>query len=125
MELSLKIDPVAKLRVLKLSGDVVAQDLFDAVDVVYGHPDFDYGHNSLWDLSECRLENVSSETVKQFAGFIAGKRSEGNAPPRSAVVVTRDLEFGLVRMYETHLDADRDFRLFRDIDEAMAWLSSL
>lgn len=124
MELSLKIDPEAKLRILKLTGQTTMQDLYDAIEEVYRHPGFDHSHNSVWDLRECSLADLTSEAVQQIASSVAAQRKARGAPPKGALVVSKDLDYGMARMYETYLDSGSDFGVFRDIDEAMEWLMS-
>ena len=43
----------------------------------------------------------------------------------TAVVADGDLPFGIARMYQTLSEAPGRFRVFRDLDTAVAWLGSM
>ncbi len=124
MELTVTIDDDAKLRIQTLSGKAKPEDLSQAVEEVYKRPDFNPDHNFVWDLRQCTMENVSSDAVRQFAMFVTVQWTATGIPPKGAFVVSRDLEFGLSRLFTSYLDADSDFRIFRDMDEAIEWLTS-
>lgn len=124
MDLIVTIDDDARLRIQTLTGKAKPEDLFQAVEEVYERPDFNPHHNFVWDLRECRLENVSSDAVREFAMFVTVQWTAFGTPPKGAVVVSRDLEFGLSRLFTSYLDERSDFRIFREMDEAIEWLTS-
>ena len=75
----------------------------------------------LWDLCEARFD-LTPDEVRRLAEFI-----KENAPPgdlRTAFLVSGDLEFGLVRMFEVFRETpDAKAAAFRDRESALAWLS--
>jgi hypothetical protein len=73
-------------------------------------------------MRECKLSGMSGDEVRRLAYHVTGQRKTGGAPPKGALVLAGDLEYGLARMYETYLESDHDFRIFRDWAEAMEWL---
>jgi hypothetical protein len=75
------------------------------------------------DLRSARL-SFSAVDIREIARFIHERQPE-KPLPRLAVVATRDLEFGLARMFETwREDRSTDVRVFRDYDEAVRWAGS-
>lgn len=75
----------------------------------------------LWDLREATFD-LSSDDVRTFAEF--GKRESPFAGLRMAFVVTRDLEYGLVRMFEVFRENSRtQTAVFRDRAQAVEWLT--
>ena len=75
----------------------------------------------LWDLREVTFD-LSAADVEQFAEF--GKRHSPFAGLRMAFLVSRDLEFGLLRMFEVFRATERtQTAVFRVRAEAIHWLA--
>ncbi len=123
MPIETKIDTETGLRTHVLIGAVPLEELKAALGEVYARPDFRPEADTLCDLRQADLGQFSHAVVKDVVDYVAEHRG---APPgaRTAVVVGRDFGFGLARMYEQMLVASADVRVmvFRDTEEAMAWL---
>jgi len=74
----------------------------------------------LWDLRKAKFD-LEVAQVSDLADTVKLMIASGES--RIAFVVTEDLEFGLIRMYEAfrHSDTSRT-SVFRDRDKAIAWL---
>jgi len=73
-------------------------------------------------IVDCRgvspVMTPSSETI-----FKAGHFDKGKSKPRKvAVLADHDLIYGLVRMYDAYT-SHAEMELFKDLDEAIKWLS--
>jgi hypothetical protein len=110
-----------------LSGTFAIDRWKDAYDQTLTHPDFRPGMNTLWDfrgavdihlLSTQDLHAVAAEVVERV-----DKRGAG----RSALVMNRDVDFGMARMYEMMMDGMTALtvRVFRDMHEAESWLEKV
>jgi hypothetical protein len=78
----------------------------------------------MWDLRDADLTAFSTDDIKSVSGLV--KQNWGtSSSSRAALVVSRDVDFGLARMYEQLLDngSTGDVTVFRDYDEAIAWLT--
>lgn len=77
----------------------------------------------LVDHSDLNSGPLTMEEIRGLADLAAQAR-EVVGPARVAHVVSRDLEFGLVRMWELFVEQQWDARTrcFRSRDEAVAWL---
>jgi hypothetical protein len=74
----------------------------------------------LWDLRLARFE-FSAVEVRALAEF--ARQNSPYPDLRMAFVVARDLEFGLVRIFEALRETARArVAVFREKDEALAWL---
>jgi hypothetical protein len=106
-----------------LTGRVSPEELADVLRDVYQLPNFRPEAEVLCDLRQADLGEFSRAAIKGVAQFVSGHRG---APPgaRTAIVVGRDLGFGLARMYEQLVEAESstDIMVFREMDEALAWL---
>jgi hypothetical protein len=122
MPITTRLDPENGLRVHLVTGRLTYAEVRDALEELYARPDFDPAMNALWDLQGAVTTGISSDDVRQVAQLVAGSRPSGSS--RVALVVSRDADFGMVRMYEAQLDrpSQDNHRAFRNIEEAMTWL---
>jgi hypothetical protein len=80
--------------------------------------------NALWDLREAITTDVSSDDVRKIVELVADRRPSG-VSSRFALVVSRDADFGMARMYEAQLNhvSPGQIQVFRDIEEATTWVT--
>jgi hypothetical protein len=99
------------------SGDVTLEEARSHLRQLRDDPDF---LPSMGQLSDARdvTSTVPAEGIRELASNTPF--GEGS---RRAIVVTSDVVFGVSRMYELRqLEGGADVKLFRDIQEARAWL---
>ncbi len=73
----------------------------------------------LWDLRECDL-NLPSNELMELASIA---RSRDPDSGRGAILVGKDLTFGLLRIYKAFRESEsNDVMVFRDEDEAIDWI---
>lgn len=69
--------------------------------------------------TRCLLSGTDVAEIAEFAGKLNGSRGRH----RTAVVVSTECEFGIVRQYQLYRDASPDrFYIFKELSEATAWL---
>ena len=115
------IDPAHRRIEIAFEGSLTPDDLAGIRADTIGDPWFDPAFDYLVDGSKvARLVEVGTREIH----FLAGNRSEVHvAGARRALVAPMDVGFGLSRMFQGMADLDGDVRVFRDRDEALAWLS--
>lgn len=125
MEFTTHIDEGANLRMHKVSGVVTKESLIERLNEIYSAPDFISDMNVLWDLREADLSSFQSPDIQHLRDFVKDHWATGGTS-KAALVVSRDLDFGLSRMYEFFIKdrTTNDVRVFRDMDEARDWVSS-
>ena len=123
MELTTTFSAEYDLRVHTIRGELVLEELLETLRSLYESPEFRPEQNSLWDVREARLEGLSSDQVKQI-GDLVSEHWGKQAAPKSALVASKDLAFGLARMYEARLESRGQVRVFREMEEALSWLGS-
>lgn len=123
MPITTDFDPDTGLRVHVMTGRLTYAEVRDTLEELYARPDFDPTMNALWDLREAVLTDISSDDVRKIAQLVRGRPPIG-VSSRVALVVSRDADFGMARMYGAQLDgaAQSGFRVFRDVDEATTWV---
>jgi hypothetical protein len=123
MPIMTRLDPDADLRVHLATGRLTYAEVRDALEELYARPDFDPAMNALWDLRDAVTTDISSDDVRKIVQLVKGRRPSG-VSSRVALVVSREADFGMARMYEAQLDSvsQGNLRVLRDIDEATAWV---
>ncbi len=85
------------------------------------------GANELVDLSQADLGQITAQGVEELITYRLSvfKASPIKAPVKVAVYATRDLGFGLARMYEALTDTSlEELMVFRSVEGAVTWLAS-
>ena len=99
-------------------GTLSDDDLRGHQAAVRADPKFDPGFRQLWDFRAVSEVAVSTDCVRDLSR--TSSFAEGS---RRALVVHSDLQFGLARMFQTLTEhTPHVVGVFRDLDEARAWL---
>ncbi len=118
MPASHRIDPGQHLVVRVFEGVVTDDDLLRDTEALRSAPDYKPEYRQLIDARGVERADVSTQVIRDLA-----RASPGAADARRAFVAASDLVFGLARMFEIQrADAPEEVRVFRDMDEARAWL---
>jgi hypothetical protein len=76
----------------------------------------------LADLSEADLTEITADGVWNLARMVEELFRPHNIFPKVAVYAPNDLDYGMARIYSAHAEKFEAHRVFRDFDEARAWL---
>ena len=120
-----QIDRERNLRIHCVTGALTFDELVNTLKEIYSAPDFDPDMNSLWDLREADVSTFETPDIQNLKNFV-GKHWGTKGKSKSAIVVSRDLDFGLSRMYEFYLQAksSSEVQVFREYDEALKWIAA-
>jgi hypothetical protein len=117
------VEPGTNVTVFTVVGETDVQEvLTEVVTFLRDAPTLQV----LWDIRRGALTSMSARdlrTVVQRAGPLAEVRAGG----QTAIVCSREVDFGLGRMFQTYAEeAGVPFaiRVFRDVDDAWRWLRS-
>ena len=122
--MDVQIDRESAIALVDVGEASSAAEIIKAVEALFAHPGFVDGMDTIFDSSRCDFSKVSAEDLKSIASFLVPHL------PRFAnrvnLVVERDLEYGLARMYGVFAEeiAPSERRIFRDIDAAREWFLS-
>ena len=123
MPITTSIDSKTGLRTHVATGTLTPDELDAELREAYRRPDFRPEGDSLFDAREAQLGAFAGAEIRHLVETVLKYRG---SPPgtRTAIVVGRDLVFGLARMFAQQLEAQlpSDVMVFRDMDEARAWL---
>lgn len=123
MPVRTSIDESLGIAVNTVEGALTQDEILAAQHRLYVELGYDPDGRVLWDVRRGRI--AESMTGIDIASAV--KRSEPLwdrlSGGRSAILVARESDFGMARMYEQlAAEAPRDLHVFRDHDEAIAWL---
>lgn len=109
------------LSVVVYAGRVSAEELASLSEALLRDPAYQHVTRQLADLRQCEGIEVPTEELRDLARHVSvTDQREG---VRLAVVATRDVMFGMARLYTAHREpSTMEIRVFRDMREARAWL---
>jgi len=114
------LDPDTGIWTIELIGAVGPEEVAEAIGSIRREPTYRVDAPRLYDVREVE-DSIDTSALrslahrKEFIGSVDGARS--------AIVVSRDITFGIARMYQTWMEGQPvEVRVFRDVDEARAWL---
>lgn len=117
MPASYTIDTARRVVLSRLCGVLTLADLAALRARLRADPAADRAFDRLADCRGLTRMDVSAQDVKQLA--------DGPAPrsdTRLAIVADTAAAYGLARMYQMHREGKEAVEVFRDLDDAQAWL---
>ena len=125
MRIVTRIDRKANLRTHTVRGIIDVPELRKTLAAFYRSSGYEPGMNSLWDLRDADFSSVMPAEVQSVMDTVRGNWGKGERG-RAALLVTRDLDYGLSRMYELLMDGrtSGEIMVFRKKEEAAAWLEA-
>lgn len=121
MPVSYRIDSDSSIVRVELSGALRAEEVRRTVDELLADPAVGPGIHLLSDHSQL-CDAATTPLVKEVISLLK-RIGERVGPFKCAVVVTRDVSFGMARMAEAYADGTAArVRAFRAMAQAEAWL---
>lgn len=106
-----------------IEGDTGYEDVKSYLDALFADPGFRPGMPGLIDCRRVKSMFTISDLRKTATD--ARSRPELQVPGRAAVLASSNLVYGLLRMYEVFTEGSpSQIRVFREPEEAIAWLRS-
>ena len=110
--------------VVRVEGEPDVEEIQDAMSEIWKTPEYRSNLRVLWDVRAGSAANLSSEALRTIARFQRDKRPE-LPQSRVAVLVAREVDFGLMRMLGAFLpEGPLQENVFRDTETAWQWLTS-
>ena len=125
MNISTKINSKKNIRVHSVTGHIDTEELIKYLKKLYNSDDINPAMNVLWDLREADFSKVSTLGVREVMEFVS--KNWGTADKsKAALIVSKELDYGLSRMYQLLMDntSSSTISIFKDKDEAEVWLES-
>lgn len=122
--MDIQIDRESAIALVDVGEASSTAEIINAIEALLTHPDYVDGMDSIFDYRRCDFSKLSAENLKSVAHFLVPHLSR--LAKRINLVVGRDLEYGLARMYGVYAEdiAPRERHIFRDIGSARKWFLS-
>ena len=122
--MDIQIDSESAIALIDVGEASTVSEIERAIEALLAHPDYVDGMDSIFDYRRCDFSKARPEDLKSIAHFLVPHLPR--FAKRVSLVVDRDLEYGVARMYGVYAEeiAPRERRIFRDIDAAREWLLS-
>ena len=119
MTVSIEVEPKTGLAICTCSGIMRMGDSINGAKSLWRTPGWS-GKSAVWDFRKAQFD-MSPAEVKQVAQYILFRQPD--IPPlKMAFVAPNDFEFGMSRIFEVYRqDQKTEFRVFRDLEEALNW----
>jgi len=116
-----EIDKERRLIMSTASGVITLPEVWAHQEKLAKDPDFDPSFAQVLDVTQVTKLELSSEDVRRVADS-----NDFSPNPRLAIVATSSLVYGMARMFQMfrEMKGKEKTRVFRDRDEALAWVLS-
>jgi hypothetical protein len=121
---AIRIDTEKNIAYIKMIGKVKSQDILDAFDQAVASKGYKKGMGRLWDFTEIDLSFLKTDVIPRMARYSL-KFPEGIRDVKVAFIVSKTLEYGLARMFQTYSEmyAKSQVRIFDTIAKAEKWMT--
>jgi hypothetical protein len=108
---------------MRLAGDIDPDKYDEVFDTLFAHDEWKPGTPLLVDESDLRADNLTIAGLRDIATTCTNRGTEFG-DTRMAMYVSRELEFGLNRMWHIFIEGNWNVigNVFRSRGEAMTWL---
>ena len=117
------VDKETPVIIHTVTGEVTFKELKSSYEAVLAHPEFQTDMPSMWDLRDADASRFDRQDVIRLARYIE-TQIKNRSEYKVAVIVSRDLEYGLSRMYQVAVaDLPAKIGIFMNFEEAKHWIS--
>lgn len=107
-----------------IDGKATFEESMDTMIEFYKSP----SKHFMWDLRKADLENMLTDQLERILRFVIRNQSKRPEGAKTAILVERDLEYGLSRMMLILAEMGDlnkiKLNIFRDYNNAIDWLNS-
>ena len=108
------------------SGAITGKEVLQALRELLNDPECKTSMDILWNFRAVTTRIVDAQEIKDLVNFIRTNQTKRGSDYRVALVVSRDMDYGLVRMYKAYSqDLPFQLRIFEELEEAESWLKPL
>lgn len=105
-----------------VTGAIDVMEILHKISGLFDSGEFQGNYKILCDIRHGTIRKLSKEDLLEIVSATEAYRHK-RGTERSAVLVSEDIDFGLMRMFEAMLlESDRPIRIFRERDRAVEWL---
>jgi hypothetical protein len=118
------IDNKIGLMIRTVTGELIFEEIKSAFEASLTHPDFHKDMHVIWDLRNADASKLYQQDVIRIARYFEAQL-KNRVDYKAAIVVSRDLEYGLSRMYQVAVaDLPAKIAIFRRLEDAKKWVTA-
>ena len=124
MPVETMIDKKIGLMIRTVTGELIFEEIKSAFEASLINPDFHKNMHVIWDLRNADASKLHHQDVIRIARYFESQLKK-RMDYKAALVVSRDLEYGLSRMYQVAVaDLPATIGIFRRIEDAKKWVTA-
>ena len=117
------VDKKASVMIHTVTGEITFEEIKSSYEAVRTHTDFHKDIYTIWDIRDADASKFDSQDVIRLARYLE-TQIKNRAVYKVAVIVSRDLEYGLSRMYQVAAaDLPAKIGIFINLEDAKKWLT--
>ena len=117
------VDKKAAVMIHTVTDEITFEEVKSSYKKVLTHPDFQEEMYAIWDIREADASKFDSQDVIRLARYFE-TQIKNRAEYKVAVIVSRDLEYGLSKMYQVAVaDLPSKIGIFINLEDAKKWVS--
>ena len=117
------VDKKSSVIIHTVTGEITFQEIKSSYEAVLSHPDFQEDMCVIWDIRDADASKFDSQDVIRLARYFE-TQLKNRAKFKVAVIVSRDLEYGLSRMYQVAAaDLPAKIGIFINLENAKKWVT--
>jgi len=121
--MELRADEEKNIAYIRMTGPLNRESILEAFDAAVSDKRYRKGMGRLWDFRDADLSALDSSAIAEMAKY-SMRFPQGINDVKVAFVASRELEFGLSRMFEGYSrEAKTTVSVFYTMEDAVAWLS--
>lgn len=111
------------ISIHKAEGVLECLELKAELERLHSQHGFISNMDSIWDFRDATLDRFTSNDVSEIAGIV-GNRWGIDGGSRVALVVRREVDFGIARMFQIHFEdvSSSQVGVFKNMNRAKKWL---
>lgn len=122
MPVETHIDTDAGMVTFKVTGDLVLEEIRQALEDLYTNPVFHRSMHSLWELKEGHV-GVTATQLPDLIKFLEKSADKRGTDYKVAIVVRGNLDFGLSTIFQMHAyTLPFEVKVFQSLTQAKSWL---
>ena len=116
------VDKKAAVMIHTVTDEITFEEVKSSYEAILSHPDFQEDMNSIWDIRNADASKFDSQDVIRLARYFE-TQIKNRAEYKVAVIVSRDLEYGLSRTYQVAAaDLPAKIGIFINLEDAKKWV---
>lgn len=125
MKITSNINSKKNIRTHTVKGIINISDLIGYLKNLYDTEHKSTDMHVFWDLRIADFSKVKTTDVHNFMEFVS-KNWGTSGNNKAALIVSKDFDYGLSRMYQILMDntSQSKISIFKDLDEAEKWIDS-